>query len=207
MAHSAAEMMIAESPAQEAAEPPIEAVPRIGRGALGYQEPRPGLDGLAMAGMCGSCQSFVPEVNFGGAVTGARCVLFGSQMVVHDDDSCDRWLPFNAGLPCEALINFNAGELRKGLPQAVNPYSVGFRHEETTQCQNCRFVDLGELGAQRPPNIAECEAFESLNERSPNLFDLVTAINLRGGCNLWTAPPEPEPYPAPAVPMAIRGRT
>lgn len=207
MARSAAEMMIGETPAMEATEPKVEAVPKLRRSALGYLEPRQGLDGLQYFGQCSSCQSFVPEAAMGGAVRGSRCALFGADFPVTDDDCCDRWLGWASGIPCAAVVEFNAGEVRKGLRQAVAPWDVGYKSDETCQCKNCVFADRGDPMKPRPPGVAECEAFQDLNERAPNLFELDTAINLNGGCNLWTEPPDDDDYAMPAVPASIRGRT
>ena len=172
-----------EDEAEEPKEPPVEAVPRIGREAFGYHEPRPGIDGKSYHGACGSCQNFVPEAAMTGAVYGSRCVLFGASFPITDDDSCGRWVPWAAGAPCDHVTAFYAGEIRKGLPGALSPWAVGYRGGCTTQCRNCRFGDSSD--PETAAGKLECEAFESLNEKSGNLFALEKTVDPYGGCSLW----------------------
>ncbi len=188
MAKTAFEMMTAderEDEAEEGKEPPVEAVPRLTREAFGYLEPRPGIDGRQYFGSCGSCQSFVSEAAMTGAVLGSRCVLFGSQMRITDDDSCNHFAPFGAGAPCEETVSFNAAALRRGLPQAIYPWLAGYKPQCPTQCRTCRFGDTSGTA----PGKLECEAFESLNETSGNLFALEKTVDAYAGCALWQERP------------------
>lgn len=171
--------------AEEAAEPPVEAMPKIGRAAFLYMEPRPGLDGLQYFRQCASCESFVPEASMGGAIQGARCAKFGSQFPVTDDDSCSLYYPWHSGLPCAEMIATNAMELRKGIPGGPLPYSMGYKSQCAAKCRSCRFVDFRDEMNMGVAKTAECEAYESLNECSPNIFELITTINPNGGCSLW----------------------
>lgn len=170
-----------ESPAEEAAEPAVEANPRLGRSVFLYREPRPGLDGLQYFGACASCQSFVPESEMSGAVMGDRCVKFGSSIPISDDDHCTLYEPWGSGISCAAVTAFYAQELRKGVI-GVSPWSVGYKSKTCVQCQTCCFFDAP----------GECEAMESLNEKSPNLFELATDVKPRAWCSMWTAEPSTE---------------
>lgn len=181
---TAADALLAESEAHEAAEPPVEANPKIGRAAFNYLEPRQAIDGLAYFRRCAACENFVPEAAMTGAVVGARCAKFGAQFSVSDDDTCNLFVPWHAGMPCEAVIAFNALELRKGLPAGVAPGLVGYKPDCKAQCHACRFYDGGEP-TMAGTRMGECEAYESLNEKSPNLFDLVKTVHPHGGCSLW----------------------
>jgi hypothetical protein len=187
---SAVESLMAETEAHEEAEPPVEANPKIGRSAFNYMEPRLGIDGRDYFRRCASCESFVPETAMGGAVQGARCARFGSDFRVTDDDNCNLYWPWHSGMICASVVDLNALELRKGIPGAMSPWSVGYRSKCDAKCRSCRFVDFGEptLAGTRS---AECEAYESLNEESPNIFDLVKTISPEGGCSLWQEPGEP----------------
>lgn len=176
-----------ETEAHEAAEPPVEANPKIGRAAFNYMEPRLGLDGLNYWRRCSNCESFVPEVAMGAAVAGARCARFGSTFVITDDDNCNLFWPWHAGTPCAQVVDMNAMELRKGIPGGPSPYSIGYRSQCDAKCRTCRFIDFGEPGLENTGK-AECEAYESLNECSPNIFDLLKTISPNGGCSLWQAP-------------------
>jgi hypothetical protein len=178
MALSAVEELTTESEAHEEAEPMVEAVPKIGRAAFLYREPRPGIDGLFYHGSCASCQSFVPESVMAGAVIGDRCVKFGSLFRVTDDSHCSLYEAWNSGLPCSAVTSFYALELRKGIVNGISPWSVGYKQDTCVQCQKCRFYDA---------EPSECEAMESLNERSPNLFELATEVKPQAWCSMWTA--------------------
>lgn len=198
MALSAVEAMLEESRAHEEAEPPVEAMPKIGRSAFLYREPRLGLDGKQYFRQCASCESFVPETAMGGALIGARCAKFGSAFPVTDDDSCDLWFGWHSGLPCAAVIDFNAMELRKGIPGGCSPYDVGYKSQCDGKCRTCRFVDFGEP-TLAGTKTAECEAYESLNEKSPNIFNLNKTISPDGGCSLWEKPDEIMP---PVFPMS-----
>lgn len=168
--------------AEEAAEPAVEAMPKIGRAAFNYLEPRLGLDGRDMFRRCASCESYVPEAMMGGAVMGDRCARFGVDMKINDDASCNLYWPWHSGLPCEAVISFNAMELRKGLGSGPSPWSVGYKSECDAKCRTCRFMSV-EVEDGKASSC--CDAFESLNEKSPNLFDLVEEVNAYGGCSLW----------------------
>lgn len=186
--------LIEETEAHEAAEPLVEASPKIGRSAFLYMEPRPGLDGLQYFRQCASCESFVPEAAMGAAVQGARCAKYGRDMVITDDDTCSQYYPFHAGLPCASVIDFNAAEIRKGLMSGPSAYTMGYKSQCDAKCRTCRFVDFGEPTLENTGK-AECEAYESINECSPNIFALVKTINPNGGCVLWQAP---EQMDAPA---------
>ena len=170
---------------KEADEPPVVAEPPLGREAVLYMEPRPGIDGEAMFGSCASCASFIPEIYMNGAVRGSRCAKFGSAFPIDDDDSCNLYTPWPAGRPCEDCIAHGAMKMRAGAKGAVDPWSVGYVSDTKTQCRYCRFFDAEE---------SECEAFESLNEKSGNLFQLDTAVKPCGACNLWRAPKMEEGY-------------
>lgn len=183
MALTAADL-VEETREHEAAEPPVEAMPKIGRAAFLYREPRVGLDGLFYHGACANCQSFVPEAAMGGSVVGDRCVKFGSGFRISDDDHCSLYESWNSGLPCAAVTDFYALELRKGIVNGISPWSVGYKADTCVQCQKCRFYDA---------ESGECEAMESLNERSPNLFELATDVKPQAWCTMWTAPEDPIP--------------
>jgi hypothetical protein len=176
-----------DEPAEERDEPKLEALPRFGREVFSYLEPRVGLDGLKYFGQCASCQSFTTEAAMGGAVHGNRCVLFGSDFPVTDDDSCDRYTPLASGLPCASLEAFNAAELRKGLPGAVRPYDVGYKSKCTAQCGRCKFADAEE--PDLPPGKLECELYELLNREYPSIFAIIETVDRYGGCALFQEPP------------------
>lgn len=190
---TAADMLMGESAASEAAEPKVEASPKMGRDRFNYLEPRPGIDGKQYFRQCASCESFVPEAAMGGAVTGARCARFGSTFSVTDDDTCNLWWGWQTGRPCEAVIDSNAAELRKGIPGGFSPYSVGYQSQCDAKCRTCRFIDWGapEVGGREVPT-AECEAYECLNEKAPDIFMLNKAINPGGGCTMWQRPDPPQ---------------
>lgn len=194
MAYSAVDSLMAETAAHEEAEPPVEATPKMGRSVFNYMAPRVGLDGRQYFRQCASCESFVPEAAMGGAVQGARCVKFGSDFPITDDDNCNLYLPWHSGMICESVVCMNAMELRKGIPGGVYPYSVGYRSKCDAKCRTCRFVDFGEP-ALADTGKAECEAYESLTEQSPNIFDLIKAIDPNGGCSMWQAPEPPAGLP------------
>lgn len=165
--------------AEEAAEPPVEAMPKLDRDSFSYLEPRPGLDGLDMFRCCSSCQSFCPEVNFTGAMFGSRCAILGSLLKVSDDNYCNHYTPWSSGIPCSNIVDTNVAELRRGVPPAISPEAAGYAWDASTkkQCCECRFFD----GAE-----SECEAFEDLNNRAPGLFNLDTKVAPRGGCSMWS---------------------
>ena len=169
-----------ETAAEEAAEPPVVAEPRIGRQAFLYMEPRQGIDGAVMFSECGSCQHMIPEAFMFGAVQGNRCSLLGSQFPITDDDHCGLYSPWSAGVPCVHIQQMNAGEVRKGVPPAVMPYVAGYKSKCTVQCQTCRFFDGPD----------ECEAYEMLNEQVPQMFDLDKTVKPNGKCSLWTPHPD-----------------
>lgn len=175
-------------PEVEAGEPELEAVPRIGRAAFLYLEPRPGLDGAGYFAQCASCSSFVPEAFGRGAFRGARCALFGSSMPVTDDSSCGLFTPWASGMPCDEIVACNAGQIAGGLRAAVTPTDAGYVADTKVRCRNCRFVDMEGDGTGAP----ECEFFEHLNKTCPSLFMLDTKVALDGCCNAWT-PPAPAP--------------
>ncbi len=187
-----------EDEAEEPKEPPVEAVPRISREAFGYLEPRPGIDGKSYHGACGACQNFVPEAAMTGAVYGSRCVLFGSSFPITDDDSCNRWVGWAAGAPCDHVTAFNAAEIRRGLPGALSPYQVGYRSKCPTQCRTCRFGDG--LDPETPPGKLECEIMEDMQEKAPLLFALETTVDPWGGCNLWSEKPQDQPMSLAGLP-------
>jgi len=171
-----------ETAAEEAAEPPVVAEPRIGRADLGYLEPREGVDGKLMFRCCGSCQHFVPEAYFTGALMGSRCAILGSAMSVSDDNYCHRYLPWASGVPCEDIVCMNAGQLRRGVPPAISPADAGYLWDTQTKkhCASCRFFDGPD----------ECEMFEQLNEDAPDIFLLDTTVKPQAGCSLWRKVPE-----------------
>jgi hypothetical protein len=184
MVKTAFEMLDArEDEAEEPKEAPVEAVPRLTRDVFGYHEPRPGIDGKQYHGQCANCARFVPEAAMTGAMAGARCALFGSSFSVSDDDSCGHFSPWNSGIPCESVILFNAGELRKGMPPAISPWMAGYKARECTQCGKCKFGDA--TNPEMPAGKMECELFEEINTRSPNVFSLETIVDVYAGCSLW----------------------
>lgn len=188
MAMSAVEELTAESEAHEAAEPPVEAMPKLTRAVFNYLEPRVGLDGREGERRCMSCESFVPEAMMGGAIIGDRCARFGSQMRISDDDNCNLWWPFHSGMICEAVVSMNAMELRKGLASGPSPWLVGYKAQCDAKCRSCRFQSYDE-----EKSSPCCDAFASLNAKSPNLFDLVEEISLFGGCTMWEKLDDPVP--------------
>jgi hypothetical protein len=193
MALSAVEELTAEPEAHEAAEPPVEAVPKITRNALGYLEPRVGLDGLSMFAKCGSCQNYVPEASMSGALVGSRCAILGSSWPINDDACCDRYVPWGAGLPCAEVTSFFAMELRKRYPGALTPFQAGYKEggPRAPQCCGCRFFDMPDMAPS--PDVAECELYECLNTKTPEIFALDKAIKPYARCSLWTPPEQPEP--------------
>lgn len=174
-----------ETPAEEAEEPAVVAEPKIGRDSFSYMEPREGIDGKAMFRSCASCQHFVPEAYFTGAKIGARCAIMGSDMCVTDDNYCHRYIPWASGVPCEAIVCMNAGELRRGVPAAISSIDSGYSWDTKNKhhCASCRFFD----------GPSECEMFEHLNETCPDVFALDKTVKPQGGCALWRAQPVDPP--------------
>ncbi len=192
-----------DEPAEERDEPKVEALPRFGREVLNYLEPRVGIDGLSMFRCCGSCQSFVPEAHFSGAVLGNRCAILGSQMPVSDDNYCNHYTPWSSGIPCEDIVCMNAGELRRGVPPAISPSAAGYAWDtgHKRQCGCCKFSDANEPGLAA--GSRECEMFECLNTEYPSIFDLDKRVDWYGGCSLFQTQPDPI---VPALPPARRMR-
>lgn len=170
-----------ETAAEEKAEPPVKCEPRLGRDAVLYQEPRPGLDGVQYFGACGSCRNFIPETAMRGAVAGARCALFGSTMPITDDASCNLYVAWGAGTPDDDIVEENAECIVGGVRGVVSPWSVGYS-EVKSKCSNCASFDAEHMG---------CELFECLTECQPNIWLLDPNVKADGVCNLWNAEPPP----------------
>ena len=177
-----ADTAMGETKAEEAAEPPVEAMPRIGRSAFLYREPRPGIDGPQYANQCGSCQNYIAEAEMHGAVSGSRCKLMGT-FPISDDDSCELHIRWPDGKPKTGATMHLAEASIAGQRPAIDPWQAGYRSDTCVKCGTCRSFDFEHL---------ECEMFESMTEELPLIFLLDKAVKADAKCSLWNPPPPPD---------------
>jgi hypothetical protein len=174
-----------KGPSQKAeGEEPVVAAPRLGRDVFLYMEPRPALDAPASFAQCASCCNFIPDLQMHGAVRGDRCLLFGTNFPITDDDSCNLYVPWPAGDPCKGCVAHGAEELIGGMRASVKPFDVGYVADTKVTCKRCRQFDFVD---------SACEAMEELNRKLPQMFDLDEKVSADGCCSMWSAIPLEDP--------------
>ncbi len=171
-----------DDPAEEANEPEIVAEPRLNRSALGYIEPRVGIDGASSFCQCDSCMHFVPENAMRGAVVGDRCLILGATFPVSGESSCAYFLPWPTGAADADDVSENAEDMIEGERGSITPYDAGFVRDTKVRCMNCRSFESDE---------SECSLYEALNDKLPNVWQLDCSVKGGACCSCWNAMPQP----------------
>ena len=184
-----------EIPSQaEEGEPEVGCEPKMGKEVFNYLAPRKGTDAPGDFRSCASCKNFVPERAFHAATTGNHCVLFGT-FPVEPHGNCFRYVPWPAGKPMEHVIEGHALACLNGSRSSLSPFDAGYCEDKdhSHKCKNCRHYDWkGDDDTMGP----ECEFFEELNRKLPNLFMAGESIDPDGGCSAWAEPVPDESNPS-----------
>ncbi len=168
---------------EEKGEAAVVAEPRLDRSALGYVEPRPGIDGRQYYAQCAGCIHFVPENAMRGAVSGDRCVILGADFTVTDDSTCAYFLPWPTGVADSDDVAENAEDMVEGEKGSITPWQAGFLRDTAVQCCRCRSFE---------PEENECSLYEALNTALPNVWALDEKVKPGACCSAWNPQPQPE---------------
>ncbi len=119
---------------------------------------------------------FVPAKFLGDGEKTDRCIAHGSRIVVSATMSCGVYLIWPKGKPSEETVRNHAAEIVKGISGSVTAKESGLL-DRKVRCENCYFFDEKEI---------ECELYEMLDEKQPELFKLGSKVKAQACCNANT---------------------
>jgi len=175
----------------EEGEAKVVSEPKLDKAALGYMEPRKGVDAPTDFRSCASCVNMIPERIFRAATQGNRCLILG--MSVDLTDYCNKYSAWPLGKPDERVLEANALLAIDARGRgAVDMVDAGYCSDDDHKhlCRCCKHFDL--MGEPDDPGPG-CELMEQLVRDNPDIWGMTNKINPDGGCNGWSeiVPDEP----------------
>ncbi len=144
---------------------------KIGRDAFIYLPPGTRGDDNAQ---CQTCRMWVPDAytRFGHDV----CILHGRDVKTPARASCGLYANWPEDRVDQTVVQTHAQEMRAKNTKSVTPEQSGLVDREV-RCENCFYFEEDE---------GDCDLYEQLNRKLPNVYDLDIKVEEDGCCNAQT---------------------